>query len=141
MPVGDAKPLLGARVLVAEDNPLLAFDIMRVLSEAGGNVVGPALSLARALELAVQETLNCGVLDVQLRDGLAYPAARVLRQKGAGILFYTGHADPDGLKRAWPEAEVLFKPAPLRLLIPALIAACCRSSSLTSKEAGKEGSA
>ena len=57
-------PLQGTKVLVAEDDPILAFDIMRELMEAGADVVGPALSVARALELAEQENLSCGVLDV-----------------------------------------------------------------------------
>jgi DNA-binding response OmpR family regulator len=119
------KPLRGARVLVAEDEPILAFDITRTLMNAGATVIGPALSVERALELALAARLTCGVLDVRLRDGLVFPAAHVLRRKGAGIVFHTGQSDPEALKREWPEAEVLLKPAPLRLLIPAIRAACC----------------
>ncbi len=119
-----AQPLEGARVLVAEDEPFLAFDIMRVLMEAGAAVIGPALSAERALELAIRENLSCGVLDVALRDGLVFSAARALRNKGAGIVFHTGQADPAGLKWDWPDAQVLFKPCPLLLLVPAIHAAC-----------------
>ena len=73
------KPLDGKRILVAEDDPLLAFDITGLLLKAGAWIAGPALSLVRALELAQAEHLNCGVLDVRLRDGLVFPAARILR--------------------------------------------------------------
>ena len=118
------KPLDGRRVLVAEDDPLLAFDLIGLLLKAGAQIAGPALSLERALELAVAEPLNCGVLDVTLRDGLVFPAARILRDKGAGIVFYTGHHDPEGLKQDWPQAHVLLKPAPLDLLMRAIIEAC-----------------
>ncbi len=133
-----ALPLEGARLLVAEDEPLLAFDIMSLLMEAGAEIVGPALSLERALELATAEHLSCGVLDVRLRDGLVFPAAHVLRERGAGIVFYTCQFDPEHLKRDWPDAEVLFKPAPLRLLLPAVITACCGRGSAPSKLAGKK---
>jgi hypothetical protein len=61
---------------------------------------------------------------VKLRDGLVFPAARILRDKGAGIVFYTGHHDPEGLKQDWPQAHVLLKPAPLHLLMRAVIEAC-----------------
>ena len=122
--MSEDRSLKGARILVAEDEPLLAFDIMRVLMKAGAAIIGPALCVERALELAIAEDLSCGVLDVRLRDGLVFPAAHVLREKGAGIVFHTGQSDPDGLKRDWPGAEVLFKPAPLRLLIPAVLTAC-----------------
>jgi DNA-binding response OmpR family regulator len=117
------KPLEGRRILVAEDDPLLAFDLIGLLLKAGAQISGPALSLERALELARAEPLDCGVLDVKLRDGLVFPAARILREKGAGIVFYTGHHDPEGLKQDWPQAHVLLKPAPLHVLMRAVIEA------------------
>ena len=126
MNAASAKPLQDARVLVAEDDPLVAFDIMGVLLKAGANVFGPAMSVERALELAQAETLDCGVLDVMLRDGLVFPAAQILKDKGAGIVFYTGQIKPDTLKQRWPEAEVIVKPAPLPLLLRAVTAACRR---------------
>ena len=119
------QPLQGARILIAEDEPLLAFDMMNVLLNAGATVIGPAMCLERTLELALAETLNCGVLDVRLRDGLVFPAAQLLRERGTGVVFHTGQMDPEGLRRDWPGAEVLTKPAPLRLLIPAVLTACC----------------
>jgi DNA-binding response OmpR family regulator len=122
-PVPD-KPLDGRRILVAEDDPLLAFDIVGLLLKAGAQIAGPALSLARALELVQAEQLNCGILDVRLRDGLVFPAAEILRDKGAGIVFYTGHDNPEGLASQWPQARVLTKPAPLHVLVGAVIAAC-----------------
>jgi DNA-binding NarL/FixJ family response regulator len=118
------QPLRGASVLVAEDEPLLALDIMSVLLKAGAQVVGPAMCLERTLELALAEKLSCGVLDVRLRDGLVFPAARLLRERGAGIVFYTGQIDPEGLKQGWPNSVVLIKPAPSGQLIRAILAAC-----------------
>ncbi len=114
----------GARVLVAEDDAILALDVIGALLRAGAHVIGPAFSLERALELAEMEALTCGVLDVRLRDGLVFPAARVLKQKSAGIVFHTGQSDRERIKCGWPDAQVLIKPAPQKLLMQAIIAAC-----------------
>ena len=119
-----AKPLLNVRVLVAEDNPLVAFDIMAGLLKAGAHIMGPALSVERAIELAQLEAADCAVLDVKLRDGLVFPAAQILKEKEAGIGFYTGHINPESLKQQWPEAEVLIKPVPMQTLVRAVTAAC-----------------
>ncbi len=123
--MSEHQPLQGALILIAEDEPLLAFEMMNVLLKAGAKVIGPAMSVERTLELVLAEKLTCAVLDVKLRDGLVFPAARLLRERGAGIVFHSAHIEPEGLKRDWPDTEVLSKPAPLRLLIPAILAACC----------------
>ncbi|MFY9639729.1 MAG: response regulator [Rhodomicrobium sp.] len=119
-----AKPLQDVRVLVAEDDPLIALDVMGALLRAGANVLGPAMSVERALELAQAETIDCAVLDVMLRDGPVFPAAQILKNKGAGIVFYSGQAKPEDLQQHWPEAELLVKPVPLPELVRAVDAAC-----------------
>lgn len=118
------KPLSGVRILIVEDDAILAFDMLCFLKGAGAETIGPASSLKRALALSQDEPLSCAVLDVRLRDEFVFPAARALREKHAGIVFYTGHADIDGLKRDWPEAQVLSKPSPSRSLLEAIGTAC-----------------
>jgi two-component SAPR family response regulator len=116
--------LRGAKVLVAEDEPILALDMTLLLSEAGAEIVGPAGSVKRALELAEKQDLSCGILDISLADGLVFPAAHVLRKKGIQIIFYTGQADLESIKRDWPGAEVLMKPISSQALMRAVISAC-----------------
>jgi len=113
----EGKPLAGATVLVVEDEAILAFEIITNLRLAGANVIGPAMSLERALELANAIDIDCAVLDVQLRDGLVFPVAELLRERGKGIVFYTGHSDPAEIKRDWPSARILLKPAPMEELM------------------------
>ncbi len=120
-----AKPLQGTRILIAEDNSLLAYDVAILLRDAGAEAVGPAMTLKRALALAEAGDFNCGVLDVSLGSEYVFPAALVLRKKGAGIVFYTGYGDMEGLKREWPDAQVLSKPAPYGFLLSAVHTACC----------------
>ncbi len=84
----------------------------------------PASVCPDAMALANAEVLHCAVLDVRLRGGLVFPAAEILRERGLGIVFYTGQNDVNRLKKEWPEAHVLVKPAPSELLMQAIIEAC-----------------
>jgi hypothetical protein len=125
------KPLGGCRILVAEDDAILAFDLMHTLRNAGAETLGPAMTLKRALILAAEEQLHCGVLDVLLRREFVFPAAQVLRDRHVGIVFYTGHAGTDTLKRDWPEAHILIKPATPHLLLGTVSASalpCARTA-------------
>ena len=107
-----------------EDDVILALDMMGILSQAGADVIGPARSVKRAVELAGEEGLDCGVLDVSLNDELVFPAAGILQRKNVNIIFYTGEINPEAIRRDWPAAKVLVKPAPLRTLMQALAEAC-----------------
>lgn len=122
------KPLMGIRVLVVEDDAILAFDMVCCLRDAGAEILGPAGSLKRALAMSQEKPLSCGVFDVSLHGELAFPAAEVLREKHAGIVFYTGDADTDRLRREWPDAQVLSKPAPFSQIIRAVSAVCWASA-------------
>jgi len=110
--------------LVVEDDAFVAFDIMTALREAGAEMLGPAFSLASAVEFVTIEGLDYAVLDVILRDGSVFPAARRLSQRGVGLVFYTGRFDLGRLKTAWPGAQALLKPSSPDLLVKAVRAAC-----------------
>jgi CheY-like chemotaxis protein len=79
------------RVLVVEDEALIAFQVIDALEELGWEVVGPAASLAAALELAGEERLDGAVLDVNLRGSDVYPVARLLDARGVPLVFTTGY--------------------------------------------------
>jgi DNA-binding response OmpR family regulator len=128
MKAASDKLLYGSRILVVEDDVIVAFEIVTALRVAGAEVLGPALSLSRALEIATTEDLDCAVLDVMLRDGTVFRAARLLRHKGVGVVFYTGDFDLGRLRRAWPGAQVLLKPASPKLLVEAVRAVCAQKS-------------
>jgi DNA-binding response OmpR family regulator len=122
-----AKSLLeGARVLLVEDRPLVALEIAQTLMEADAEIVGPVGSVEEAVALAKSEILSCAVLDVMLEGKEVYPAAQVLNEKGAGLLFLT--AIPDTITNGWPHAKVVRKPFSEEQLIEAATAACVRSN-------------
>jgi ActR/RegA family two-component response regulator len=114
------RPLQGARILIAEDDAILAFDLGIALQKAGAKILGPALTLSHTLSLAQTAPLSAAVLDVSLRDEEVFPAAEALKERGVGIVFYTGYAAVESLQRDWPNAQVLTKPAPARMLIQAV---------------------
>jgi CheY-like chemotaxis protein len=118
------RPLEGCRILVAEDNALLVLDIADALSDAGAEIVGPAVSVKSAVSLARSERLDGGVLDVMLRGGDAFPIARILAEQGKGIVFVTGMQDTSALEKNWPQAKVLTKPSLPQDLIQATVAVC-----------------
>ncbi len=76
------KPLSRAKVLVVEDDPILAFYLMGSLSSAGAEIVGPAATVRRARELAEAAPISCAIIDLHLHDGLVFPLAHELRRKG-----------------------------------------------------------
>ena len=126
MAVTQVQPLRGTRILVAEDNAILAFDMMSLLRKAGSEVLGPARTLAATLAFAQEAVLSCAVLDVNLGRETVFSAARVLKERGVRMIFHTGDGEWEKLKQDWPGAQVLAKPAPSNLLIRAVCEACSR---------------
>lgn len=116
--------LRGGRILIAEDDAILALDVREIFRQAGAEVIGPVATLKQALIMISDGSVSAALLDVNLRDAEVFPAALALKERGIGMVFYTGYADVDGLRRDWPGVQVLAKPAPPRLLISAMSETC-----------------
>ena len=94
--MSDAKAsgtkLAGRRILVVEDEPGIAALIEDILTEAGCEVVGPALRLSQALETASNEKdLDGAVLDIKLGNDIVAPVADKLDDRGVPFVFLTGY--------------------------------------------------
>ena len=83
-------PLSGRRILVVEDEYLIAIEMERWLQEAGAEVAGPVSDTERALALIETEALDAAVLDVHLNGEPAYVVADRLTERGVPYLFATG---------------------------------------------------
>ncbi len=83
-------PLSGRRILVVEDEYLIAIEMERWLQEAGAEVAGPVPDTERALALIETEALDAAVLDVHLNGEPAYVVADRLTERGVPYLFATG---------------------------------------------------
>ena len=113
-------PLAGSRVLVVEDEFIIAFELQSNFEEAGAEVVGPAHTLAQALELATHADITAATLDLQLmRDSVA-PVARALAKRGIPFVFYSGQPPTDPVIAEWPQHKALSKPAQPEALVEAV---------------------
>ena len=95
--------MAGTRVLVVEDESLLAETLCDLLQDAGCEPVGPAATVAAALRLIELGGIDVALLDIRLRQETSFPVAHVLRQRGIPWLFLTSYAQhqlPDDLSDA-----------------------------------------
>jgi CheY-like chemotaxis protein len=120
MPADDSSALTGKRILVVEDEPILAMSLEDMLLDLGCIVVGPALRLAEAEALARSEALDAALLDVNMGDGLSFGIAAILAERGVPLCFSTGYGPP-GVDPAFASAPVLQKPYRPEALTAALI--------------------
>jgi DNA-binding response OmpR family regulator len=101
-----------SRVLLVEDEAIIAIDIADQLEGAGFEVLGPAASVSKALALIEEEGCDVAVLDFNLRDETAEKVARELHAKGTPFLFLTG-VSRDRLPE-WCN-DVMLLPKPVRI--------------------------
>jgi DNA-binding response OmpR family regulator len=118
---------MSVRVLVVEDEAIVAIDIADQLTEAGFLVVGPAPSVAKALKLIEQVGCDVAVLDVNLRDETAEPVARELRLRRTPFLFMSA-VSRDHLPSGFNDEVLLPKPARPATLVAALHTSIAESS-------------
>lgn len=86
--------LQGCRVLLVEDDFLIADDFARRLAAAGSEVVGPAATLPAALALYERSgTIDVVILDINLRGTPVFPLAHRLTDDGVPFLFCTGYGE------------------------------------------------
>ena len=97
------------RLLIVENEPLIAMFIEHVAENQGWQVVGPAVDLRRALELA-ESPLDGAVLDIHL-DGVerSLPVAARLRERAIPFIFATA-LDSPAERLGFTDSPVLLKP-------------------------------
>jgi DNA-binding LytR/AlgR family response regulator len=86
-----AVSLQGRRLLIVEDEYLIAADLAGTLVNGGAEVIGPVGSVADALALISADAPDGAVLDINLGEERAYSIADELRQRGVPFVFATGY--------------------------------------------------
>jgi two-component sensor histidine kinase/CheY-like chemotaxis protein len=99
----------GLRVLLIEDEVLVAMMMKELLVNLGCTVMGPYTTVPSALEAAKNEGFDFALLDVNLGNELAYPVADALAARGAPFVFLTGY-DGDHVDGRFKDTMVLQKP-------------------------------
>jgi CheY-like chemotaxis protein len=90
----EKQPLNKPKILVAEDETVLAMEIVDALVEHGYAVIGPVSKAEEVTELACSSAeIDWAILDVNLRGQLVFAAAEHLIARGVPILFATGYED------------------------------------------------
>jgi CheY-like chemotaxis protein len=103
------ESLKGARVLVVEDELLVSWMVEDMLTDLGCLVVGPACSVAQALEAVAAGNIDLAVLDVNLNGEMSYPVADALAAIGVPYVFSTGYQKGE-LREAYQTRPLLQKP-------------------------------
>ena len=103
-------PLAGRRVLLVEDEALVALDLEMTLQSAGATVVGPFLRLADAMRAVRSTSVDLAVLDLMMGRDDGTPLADILHEMGVAVVFHTGHAAVGGVTTRYPGAGHCPKP-------------------------------
>jgi CheY-like chemotaxis protein len=114
-------PLSRCKVLIVEDQLIVALDIQMAVEDANGEVVGPAATVREALELLSRAKVDAAILDANLPDGDVTPVAEELIARGIPIIINTGVALPFKL-RGHSDLPVFKKPTAPTCLIRELAA-------------------
>ncbi len=109
MDEGAAGAVAGKRILVVEDEVIVAMLIEDILTDMGATVVGPAGRVNKALDLLGAEQVDAALLDVNLAGEMTTPVAEELRRRGIPFAFATGYGDA-GLRYIDKGSPVLQKP-------------------------------
>lgn len=121
------RELSNCKVLVVEDEMMIAMLIEDMLDELGCKLVGPATNVPRALELIGKERVEVAVLDLNLDGKDTYAIADALRQKNVPFIFAIGYGST-GMRPEYGERPVLQKPFQAKDLETALAEALAGSN-------------
>ena len=111
------RPLGGCSILVVEDEPLIAMDVVQGL-EAAGAAVSVARTLKDALDKVEAPELSAAVLDHRLRDGDSSQICERLDAKNIPFVIYSGYTKIDG---ACSEGKLVHKPVAPEELVTTVV--------------------
>ena len=120
----EPRPAERSRILLVEDDYLIALQVETALIDSGFEITGVAASADEALDLATARRPTLAVMDIRLsgrRDGID-AALELFRQLGIRCIFATAHSDPEVVQRAQPARPLawLQKPYTMASLVQAI---------------------
>ena len=116
----EGDDLAGLRVLIVEDEFLLAMELETLVEGGGCTTVGPASSVRQALALINGEHPDIALLDVNLKGERATPVAAALQERGVPYVLITGYSDAQLSEPELRAAPRLEKPVSRRALARAV---------------------
>ena len=112
--------LAGRRILIVEDEFLLAMELELLLRRRGCLVLGPVSCVDHALALLDGEPPDAALLDVNLRGERATPIAAALMALGVPFVLITGYSRPQLSEPELRDAPRIDKPVSCRALCRAM---------------------
>ena len=104
------QPLTGRRVLVVEDESLVAMLLETILEDMECVPIGPASNVDDGQKLARDtENLDAALLDVNVAGRQVFPVAEALKERGVPFVFSTGYGE-GGLPETWRGRSTIQKP-------------------------------
>ena len=116
--------LAGIKVLLIEDEPIVAMGIADQLVEVGAIIVGPFRTVRQALKAVQAIELDVAVIDFVLADGESVPVQDALDRKGVPFVILTAY--PPVMVRRNQSQRILSKPVEAELLCLTVAALCNR---------------
>jgi len=117
--------LRGLRILVAEDESLIALDLVQALEAAGCEVIGPVNRVQDVPQLAKIEHPDGALLDVNLRGQQIFEILPELNLLGIKVVLTSGYDDATLFPREYRELPRVTKPVDQRLLEQVCVANFC----------------
>jgi DNA-binding NtrC family response regulator len=107
----------GLRVMLVEDDVLLAMEMEDFLGDLGCEVIGPFGKLDESMEASDREHLDGAVLDLNLRGELSFPLIDKLSEDGVPVIVCSGYVDLPGMKERLATAPCVGKPCNSEALV------------------------
>ena len=118
------EKLVGRRILLVEDEAMLAAETASQLEAAGHTIVAVASRVSEATMIAAGVDVEAAVLDLNLHGELSFPVADTLRERGIPFVFVTGYQHENLIPARFKSAPVVSKPFPRDALLNALAKTC-----------------
>ena len=123
------RPLLdGLRILVLEDEFLIAMDVEQLCRDYGAGEVVIARDLAEIDQQKIVTRFDAAIVDLMLGGASTLDFASQLRQSGVPFVFASGYSDADEIQASFPGVRLVAKPYSGDDLVEAVAAACGRRS-------------
>lgn len=90
----DSALLANCRILIVEDEAVIALELAAILEDEGAEIVGIAQSVTSALKFVGLNRISCSLLDIYLHGETSYPVADALSARELPFAFLTGYPDP-----------------------------------------------
>jgi two-component sensor histidine kinase len=106
---GSSKVLSGRRIMIVEDEALVAMTLEDQLEELGLSIVAVCATVSEAMKAIDDNSPDVAILDVNLGGQLVYPVAELLTNRGIPFVFVTGYGR-ESVDRRYASIQILEKP-------------------------------